>query len=127
MRAGIFNGTTVNSFSLPNITKDNTMTWHRDGWEESYSNPKDPNEHKKIRKLSVTLSLSDEKDYEGGELEFDLGDTEPSQERAPRKCTEIRSKGSLVVFPSFIWHRVCPVTSGTRYSLVMWSLGGPFK
>jgi PKHD-type hydroxylase len=101
--------------------------WHRDGWGESYDTPKSPNQHKKIRKLSVTLSLSDEKDYKGGDLEFDFGDTEPSKERAPRKCTEIYSKGSLVVFPSLVWHRVCPVESGTRYSLVMWNLGWPFK
>ena len=101
--------------------------WHRDGWGESYDTPKSPNQHKKIRKLSVTLSLSDEKDYKGGDLEFDFGDTEPSKERVTRKCTEIRSKGSLVVFPSLVWHRVCPVESGSRYSLVMWNLGWPFK
>ena len=100
--------------------KGQYYTWHRDGFIK-------PNEHKKIRKLSVTLSLSDEKDYEGGELEFDFGHTDPSKERTTHKCTEILSKGSLVVFPSFIWHRVCPVKSGTRYSLVMWSSGGPFK
>ena len=107
--------------------KGQYYTWHRDGWEEPYDKPNKPNEHKKIRKLSVTLSLSDEKDYEGGELEFDFGDIDPSKKRAPRKCSEILSKGSLVVFPSFIWHRVCPVKSGTRYSLVIWSLGWPFK
>ena len=36
-------------------------------------------------------------------------------------------KGSIVVFPSFIWHRVKPITKGTRYSLVMWNCGYPFK
>jgi PKHD-type hydroxylase len=36
-------------------------------------------------------------------------------------------KGSIIVFPSFVWHRVKPVTKGTRYSLVMWNLGYPFK
>ena len=100
--------------------KGQYYTWHRDGFIK-------PNKHDKIRKLSVTLSLSDEKDYEGGELEFDFGHTDPSKERITHKCTEILSKGSLVVFPSFIWHRVCPVKSGTRYSLVIWSLGWPFK
>ena len=42
------------------------------------------------------------------------------------QCKEILSKGSIVVFPSFLWHRVKPVTSGTRYSLVLWNLGRPF-
>ena len=35
-------------------------------------------------------------------------------------------KGTIVVFPSFVWHRVTPVTSGTRYSLVNWLQGRPF-
>jgi len=81
----------------------------------------------KIRKLSLTLSLSNEKDYEGGDLEFDFENTAPSKKRDTHKCTEIQSKGSLAVFPSSVWHRVCPVESGTRYSLVIWSLGWPFK
>ena len=43
------------------------------------------------------------------------------------KCKEILPKGSLVVFPSFVWLRVCPVKSGERNSLVIWNLGYPFK
>jgi PKHD-type hydroxylase len=39
---------------------------------------------------------------------------------------DTREKGTLVFFPSFVWHRVTPVTSGTRYSLVLWSAGKPF-
>jgi len=107
--------------------KGQYYNWHRDGWGAAYNKSDTPKEHKKIRKLSLTLSLSDEKDYEGGELEFNFGDIASSKKQTPRKCTEIRSKGSLVVFPSFLWHRVCPVKSGTRYSVVMWSLGWPFK
>jgi len=44
-----------------------------------------------------------------------------------RVCKEIKPKGSVVVFPSFVWHRVKPVTAGTRYSLVIWNLGWPFR
>ena len=44
-----------------------------------------------------------------------------------RQAKEILSKGSIIVFPSFLWHRVKPVTKGIRYSLVMWNVGGPFK
>jgi PKHD-type hydroxylase len=43
-----------------------------------------------------------------------------------RECKEILPKGSVVVFPSFVWHRVKPVTKGKRYSLVMWSAGKPY-
>ena len=43
------------------------------------------------------------------------------------KCTEISEQGSIVIFPSFMWHRVCQITKGTRYSLVIWNCGNEFK
>ena len=102
--------------------------WHCDSWDRPYERqqPNDPS-HGKIRKLSVTVTLSDPKDYKGGELEFDFRQHDPSKKRKPVKCKEILPKGSLVVFPSFVWHRVCPVKSGERNSLVIWNLGYPFK
>jgi len=60
-------------------------------------------------------------------LEFDFGSSEPDKKHHTRICTEIKSQGSLVIFPSFVQHRVKPVTKGTRYSLVIWSLGQPYK
>ena len=99
--------------------------WHCDGWEGVYE--KEGPTKGKIRKLSVTVSLSNEKDYEGGELEFDFRNKDPYKKRNVRVCKDILPKGSLVVFPSFIWHRVKPVTKGVRYSLVVWNLGYPFK
>ena len=102
--------------------------WHCDGWDKPYMKefPNDP-AHGKIRKLSVTVSLSDPKDYKGGELEFDFRDKDPDKKPNIRKCTEILPKGSLVVFPGFVWHRVCPVKKGSRYSLVIWNLGWPYR
>ena len=100
--------------------------WHCDSWNKPYDKPKDPNSHGKIRKLSVTVSLSDETEYEGGDFEFDFRQSDEGSNQ-PQVCKEIRPKGSVVVFPSFVWHRVKPVTSGTRYSLVIWNLGWPFK
>jgi PKHD-type hydroxylase len=100
--------------------------WHCDSWNEPYNNPKDLNFHGKIRKLSVTCSLTDPKDYKGGELEFDFRNTDPDK-KAIRKCAEITPRGSVVVFPSHVWHRVKPVTKGIRYSLVIWNIGYPFK
>ena len=44
-----------------------------------------------------------------------------------KTTNKMTSKGSIIVFPSFVWHRVKPVTKGTRYSLVIWNLGYPFK
>jgi len=100
--------------------------WHCDSWENPYTNKDNLNTFGKIRKLSVTCSLSDPKDYKGGELEFDFRNMDPNK-KSIRKCAEISPRGSIVVFPSHIWHRVKPVTKGTRYSLVIWNLGYPFK
>ena len=99
--------------------------WHCDSWNKPYV--KEGPTKGKIRKLSVPLTLSDPKTYKGGELEFDFKQHDPDQKSEPKICKEIVPKGSLVVFPSFVWHRVKPVTKGVRYSLVMWNLGFPFQ
>jgi PKHD-type hydroxylase len=101
--------------------------WHCDSWEHPYNNPNDLNSNGKIRKLSVTCTLSDPSEYSGGELEFNFNNPENTSKKNIVKCKEILSKGSICVFPSFVWHRVCPVKKGTRYSLVIWNLGYPFK
>ena len=67
------------------------------------------------RKLSVTIQLSDPKDYEGGEFEFDS-----MIDQLPPEHTE---QGTVLVFPSLYTHQVKPVTSGTRHSLVTWIEG----
>lgn len=96
-------------------------------FDEPYNLPNNPNMHGKIRKISVICQLTDPSKYKGGELEFDFRRNSPIKESKTEICTEIQPKGSIVVFPSYVWHRVKPVTSGTRYSLVMWNLGRPFK
>lgn len=80
----------------------------------------------KTRKISVTINLSRPEDYDGGNLKFDFGHHNKDIERF-YECKEIRPQGSIIVFPSFLYHQVTPVTSGNRYSLVMWCLGQPFK
>ena len=103
--------------------------WHCDSWDEPYNTPNTEN-HGKIRKLSVTCQLTDGSEYEGGELEFDFRNYEPhmrDESKHLRKAKEILPKGSIIVFPSFVWHRVKPVIKGTRYSLVLWNVGYPFK
>ena len=99
--------------------------WHCDSWEAPYANPDNKDTNGKIRKLSVTCSLSDPKDYEGGELEFQFRNQDDPTPK--KKCVEILPRGSICVFPSFVWHEVKPVTKGIRYSLVIWSLGYPFR
>jgi PKHD-type hydroxylase len=101
--------------------------WHCDSWEAPYDNPNEIQKHGKIRKLSVTCSLSDPSEYKGGELEFNFNNPEKSKKQNIRQCKEILPQGSICVFPSFVWHRVKPVKKGTRYSLVLWNLGYPYK
>jgi len=103
--------------------------WHSDSWDKPYHIP-GTLKHGKIRKLSMTCQLTDGSEYEGGELEFDFRNYDPhmrEESQHLKQAKEILPKGSIIVFPSFVWHRVKPVTKGTRYSLVMWNLGYPFK
>jgi PKHD-type hydroxylase len=71
-----------------------------------------------IRKLSVTVQLSDPKDYTGGELRL---------HEATAPTIMGKSQGQLAVFPSFITHEVTKVTQGERCSLVCWITGNSFK
>ena len=98
---------------------------HCDSWESPYANADNKDTFGKIRKLSVTCSLSDPSEYEGGELEFQFRNQDDPTPK--KKCVEILPRGSICVFPSFVWHEVKPVTKGVRYSLVIWSLGYPFR
>ena len=96
--------------------------WHQDGTE--------PDENNEIRKLSLTLVLSDPDTYEGGELQFfnggrpmkDMGNISGEQ-----VAKDIKAKGSVVVFDSKDWHRVTPVVKGIRHSIVCWTVGDNFK
>ena len=114
------------SCQFTKYAKGQFYDWHCDSWESPYENTNDKNFYNKVRKLSVTVSLTDPSEYKGGELEFDFRNNVNGKPNI-RKCKEILPKGSICVFPSFVWHRVTPVTSGTRYSLVIWNIGHPFK
>ena len=80
--------------------------WHED---VMWNTPHDTD-----RKLSVTVQLTDGSEYEGGD--FELAGT-----NLPRDL--LRTKGTVLVFPSYLRHRVTPVTKGTRKSLVAWFEG----
>jgi PKHD-type hydroxylase len=67
------------------------------------------------RKISLIVQLSPEDAYEGGGLVL-FG-----EEEMPR------SQGTVCIFPSWITHRVDPLTAGTRYTLVAWAKGPPFN
>jgi len=98
--------------------------WHCDNFRGPYLKHANPNLIGKVRKLSLTLQLSDPKDYSGGELEFDMT---VNKDKPFREVFANKPQGTIVVFPSYIEHRVKPVTRGTRYSLVNWSCGQPWR
>jgi len=71
------------------------------------------------RKISIIIQLTDPSEYEGGEFEMDYQYEQPNKE-------DLKKKGTIIVFPSFIPHRVTELTKGTRKSLVAWVEGPKF-
>tara|TARA_R110002073_G_scaffold312586_1_gene484097 strand:- start:22935 stop:23528 length:594 start_codon:yes stop_codon:yes gene_type:complete len=93
---------------LTKYSKGDFFDWHLDFGAGEIS----------ARKLSMTIQLSDSDDYEGGDLQFMMNQKIVN---APRK------KGTIVIFPSFIMHRVTPITKGLRQSIVGWVSGPPYR
>jgi PKHD-type hydroxylase len=82
-------------------------------WHKDYGNGEIS-----VRKLTLVVQLSHPEDYEGGDLEF-IGETTSEP--------ELKEYGTAVIFPSFVCHRVTPITSGQRISLVCWISGPPYR
>lgn len=70
------------------------------------------------RKLSASLQLTDPSGYDGCDLQLHGVN---KIETAPRE------RGTLIVFPSYVLHRVTPIAQGTRKSLVVWTTGPQFR
>ena len=83
--------------------------WHRDSGDQ-WRRPQ--------RKLSFAVTLSELDEYEGGDFQFFDGDEITVARRKP---------GDVIVFPSYLQHRVTPVTKGVRRSLVGWAAGPKFR
>jgi hypothetical protein len=75
------------------------------------------------RKVSLVLQLTDPLMYEGGVLSFQHINTHPTKE--DYDC--MKKVGTIIAFPSFVYHRLEPVTKGKRYSLVAWFEGPKFQ
>lgn len=100
----------MESVQLGKYSDGGHYEWHVDSDEVS------PDGYE--RKLSCSIQLSNEDSYVGGDLMFKIPMAEYT---APRK------QGTIVVFPSALWHKVTPVTEGTRFSAVSWMRGLAFK
>jgi PKHD-type hydroxylase len=73
-----------------------------------------------VRKLSVSIQLTNHEEYEGGELKLYDGDDKEA-------IVMDKTQGTLIIFPSYVLHEVMPVTKGERNSLVTWVTGKQFK
>jgi PKHD-type hydroxylase len=99
-----------NQIDMPRVYRyshhrEDHYVWHRDIGQTAQT-----------RKLSFSIQLSQPEMYHGGRLEF-----LPSIE-----STEIEKQGVLTVFPSFLTHRVTPITIGIRHCIVGWIHGPKF-
>ena len=74
------------------------------------------------RKLSLSIMLNDESEFSGGEFQMII-----DSQTMEKPITVPHRRGRFVFFPAFIVHRVAPVKSGTRKSLVFWALGPKFR
>jgi PKHD-type hydroxylase len=92
-------------------------TWHQDGLDDDVA----------TRKLALVVQLTDPDEYEGADLEmFDVvADWAPEDLGTWRE--QVRGLGAVTAFPAFEYHRVTPLVSGRRASLVAWVGGPPFR
>jgi PKHD-type hydroxylase len=70
------------------------------------------------RKIAVVAHLSDESEFDGGNLQLTIGS---------RPVNANQSRGTVTVFPSFLLHQVTPVERGVRLGAVLWVMGPPFR
>jgi len=103
-------------FRLTEITEDIQYTVYNSEDLGHYDWHIDMGPGKANRKLSLVCQLSDPSEYEGGELQINTGKVVVAE----------KSKGTVILFPSYLLHRVTPVTKGTRRSLVLWIEGPAF-
>jgi PKHD-type hydroxylase len=99
---------------------DNHFEWHPDG-PFTYNvglNTEVP-ENTTYRKLTLVLMLTPHEEYEGGEFMLVDPQLHPSNSGLSFKM----DAGEAILFPSFLMHKVNPVTAGQRRTLVAWFCG----
>ena len=100
--------------------------WHTDQFDTPFGKNKGINFNGKTRKLSLTLQLTDKTKYEGGDFQFKWIKDSKKDLLNITTVNDAKDIGTIIIFPSFIWHQVLPITKGKRESLVNWSIGKPF-
>lgn len=108
------------NFDLSDISEPLQFTRYEPGEKYDWHVDGGGREQQGLRKLSMVVQLSDPCEYEGGELQF--GNSTDDKVEVANK-----NKGCTIFFPSYMRHRATEVTKGTRYSLVLWISGPPFR
>lgn len=103
-----FDMDTIELMQIGRYSEGGHYDWHQD--------IKVP-ENQRQRKLSISILLNDPAEFEGGDLVF----------KGAEDKKIFTQQGTIVVFPSFVEHKVTPVTKGTRYTAVTWALGPSFR
>ena len=118
-----FNLTEVEPLQYTIYNLRNFYDWHIDSHTKPYKNGL-------IRKLSFTICLNDNElennNYTGGDFEICLPHPYHNKNKYFR-FRKVFKQGTIIVFPSHIWHKVHPITSGTRKVLVGWVVGKSFE
>ena len=109
-------------YQFTKYTEGQFYGWHQDVGPDGFNDGLQ-------RKLSLVVSLTDPSEYEGGNLEIVSPNLSPVTKIEKKTFSEPEwmNKGTVIVFPSMMWHQVKKVTKGTRYSLVSWFRGKDFK
>ena len=100
--------------------------WHTDQGIKPIQH-KSKNINGKVRKLSLTLQLTDKTEYEGGDFQFMWIREDQKQLLNVITIDDAKEIGTVIIFPSFVHHQVLPITKGKRESLVNWSIGKEFN
>jgi len=107
----------LTSYDTPQVSiysKNDKYTWHHDMLPDSDG---------LVRKLSVCITLND--NFKGGDFQIQKF-VSPVEKKRFTTVKEMRNAGSIIVFPSFMWHQITPVKYGDRYSIVCWYKGPQF-
>lgn len=122
------------AFQYTHYEKNDGYGWHKDTHDEPYDSAMgtDPAHDGLNRKLSMTIFLNDFDEWTEGRFEIENpwvhgpNDAHYRIHQFQPEFSDQIKKGTAIVFPSYIQHRVSPVQSGVRKSLVAWYLGPPW-
>ena len=117
-----FNIDTSEQYQFTKYKEGHFYGWHQDCGPDTIGDGLQ-------RKLSLVCTLTDSSEYEGGQLEICNPQMSPIKKLEDKTDSEEKwfNQGTIIVFPSHMWHQVKKVTKGTRYSLVTWFRGEEFK